>query len=159
MRHHYFGNQLGRSTKQVRALYRNLVSEVLDHGRIETTLAKAKAVRGLVDRTIGYAKKNTVAAQREAVKTLGSDKLLKKLFSEIGPKYSNRNSGYTRIIRLGQRFSDTTEKVILELVEGVTLKIETKPEEKTETMKVKNSRASRPSKIKSTSRKPKVSKK
>ena len=119
MRHKIHGNQLGRNTKQARALYRNLVKEVLDHGKIETTLAKAKAIQGMVDRVLNYAKKNTVSARREAVKILGTDLLLKKLFYEVGPKYSNRHSGYSRIIRLGQRFSDTTERVILELVEGV----------------------------------------
>ncbi len=121
MRHKVFGNQLGRNMKQARALYRSLVFELLDHGKIETTLAKAKSVTGLIDHVLNFAKKNTISAKREVVKIMGDDKLSKKLFSEVAPKFSNRNSGYTRIIRLGQRFSDTTEKVILELVEGVEI--------------------------------------
>lgn len=109
MRHRIFGNQLGRNTKQARALYRSLLLEVFDHGRIETTLAKARAIRPDVDKIITLVKKNSLAARRQIVKILGSDLVLKKSFSD-------RNSGYSRIIRLGQRFSDTTEKVILELI-------------------------------------------
>lgn len=119
MRHRVFGNQLGRNTKQARALYRSLVSELLDHGKIETTLAKAKSVNGMVDRVINFAKKNTLSARREFVKVMGNDKLSNKVFSQVAPKLANRQSGYSRIIRLGKRFSDTTEKVILELVEGI----------------------------------------
>ncbi|MBI4099529.1 50S ribosomal protein L17 [Candidatus Microgenomates bacterium] len=112
MRHGYFGNQLGRNTKQSRALYRGLVEHLLDHGRIETTLAKAKAVTGMVDKVIGLAKKNTVNGRRQIAKALGHDKTI------AAAQFATRTSGYTRIIRLGQRFSDTTEKVILELVDG-----------------------------------------
>ena len=117
MRHAVYGNQLGRNTNQAKALYRSLVSELLDHGRIETTVAKAKAVIPIIDKTINFAKKNTIAARREVVKILGSEKLLGKIFTEVAPKYSNRNSGYSRIIRLGNRFSDAAKLAILELVE------------------------------------------
>lgn len=96
---------------------RNLVAEVIVRGRVETTRAKAKAVVGMIDRVINFAKKNTVSARREAVKVLGTDRIVDKLFSEVAPKFKNRSSGYSRIIRLGKRFSDTTDMVILELVE------------------------------------------
>lgn len=88
MRHRVFGNQLGRNTKQARALYKSLVAEVLKHSRIETTLAKAKAVRGEIDKAINASRENLT-----------------------------RKSGHSRIIRLGKRFSDTAEMVILELVD------------------------------------------
>lgn len=130
MRHKVFGNQLGRNTKQARALYRSLVREVLDHGRIETTLAKAKSVKGMIDKVIVFAKKNTVSARRQVVKILGGDKGLNKLFTQIPTQFASRNSGFTRIIKLGQRFSDTTEKVILELVEMSKPVVKEKVEEK-----------------------------
>ena len=138
MRHKVFGNHLSRNTKQAKALYRSLVTELLEHGRIETTLPKAKAARAMVDRVITFAKKNSVNARREVVKILGGGNSLERLFGEIAPKMRNRNSGYTRIIRLGQRFSDTAEKVYLELVEGVEITpkpVEEKPktEEKVQT--------------------------
>lgn len=111
MKHRYFGNHLGRNTKQARALYRSLVVSILDRGRIETTLAKAKSVQGMIDKVINLAKKNTVAAKRLIAKELGTD-------ISLDPKqFAARNSGYTRVLRLGQRFSDTTERVLLELVD------------------------------------------
>lgn len=112
MRHKVFGNQLGRNTKQARALYRGLVRDVLSRGRIETTLAKARAIVPMIDRVVTLAKKNTVAARREIIKILGSDQF-------VTPAFPNRNSGYTRIIRLGERFSDQAKLVILELVEKI----------------------------------------
>lgn len=127
MRHRVFGNHLGRNTKQAKALYRSLVTALLVNGKIETSLAKAKAVQGMIDRIINFGKKNTAAARREVVKTMGKDALLTKIFKELAPRFSDRNSGYTRIVRLGQRFSDTAERVFLELVEGVEpIKVETK---------------------------------
>lgn len=94
------------SDKQVR---RGRVLALLERGKIETTLAQAKSVRDLVDKVINLSKKNTVAARRELRKILGKD-------IEVASKFKDRNSGYSRIIRLGKRFSDTTERVILELI-------------------------------------------
>ena len=128
MRHRVYGNQFGRNTNQAKALYRGLVSELFLRGRIETTQKKAKAVRNIVDKVITFAKKNTVASRRQVVKILGNNYQLDKIFGEIAPKLTNRSSGYTRIIRLGQRFSDTAEKVFLELVEGVELSTGPEPE-------------------------------
>lgn len=121
MRHGYFGNQLSRNTKGAQALYRSLLTELFDHGRIETTVAKARAVAPTVDQVVNFAKKNTVAARREVTKILGSDKALDKIFSNVAPKFANRNSGYSRVIRLGERYSDSAKMAILELVEGVEL--------------------------------------
>lgn len=117
MKHGIFGNQLHRRTNAAKALYRSLIGEVLDHGRIETTLARAKAVQGEIDHVVNWAKEGTVNSRRQIVKTLGRDVKLTRDFSD-------RKSGYTRIIRLGQRAADTAEMVILELVEGKEVKVE-----------------------------------
>lgn len=110
MRHKVFGNQLGRNKKQVKALYRSLILALLDHSKIETTLAKAKAVQSSVDKAINLAKNNSVFARRQLAKLLATNKKFDM------SRFSDKNSGYTRIIRLGPRLSDSTEKVILELV-------------------------------------------
>lgn len=99
---------------------RNLAIQLLTYGRVKTSLARAKAVLSTIDRVINFAKKNTVAARREIVKILGTEKLLGKITGEIAPKYKDRNSGYGRLIRLGQRLSDSAQMAILELVEGIT---------------------------------------
>ena len=116
-------------TNVAKALYRVLVGEVLEHGRIKTTHAKAKAIRGDIDRVINYGKKATVSARREVTKILGTDRLVENIFTKISPGLSGRTSGYTRIIRLGQRMSDATDKVMIELVNFV-------PVEKVKTEKV-----------------------
>jgi len=165
MRHNVFGNQLGRNTKQAKALYRGLTRELFVHGRIETTLAKAKAIVPMVDRVITMAKKNSVSARREVVKILGSESPLNKIFDEIVPGFSNRNSGFSRIIRLQERFSDTTKLAIIELVERVAVepkKIEIK--DKSDEIKDKQSlRSSRSAGLKKlemkTKEKPKIVKK
>ncbi len=118
MRHRVFGNQLGRNTKQAKALYRGLTKSLFLHGRIQTTLAKAKAAVSMVDRVITFAKKNNVSAKREVAKILGGVDLIDKIFNEIGPRFAGRNSGFSRIIKLGDRLSDSTKLAILELVEG-----------------------------------------
>lgn len=109
MRHRVYGNQLGRNTKQARSLYRSLLLEIFEHGRVETTLAKARAIRPDVDKIITLAKRKSLAARRQILKILGRDLDLKKSFSD-------RHSGYGRVIRLGKRSSDATEKVIFELI-------------------------------------------
>jgi large subunit ribosomal protein L17 len=116
MKHRVFGNQLSRPTNQAKALYRSLVCEVLKYGRIETTLPKAKAVTGLIDRIINFGKRADISARRQIVSTLGTDELTGKLFSEIAPSLKDRSSGYTRIIKLGRRQGDGAETVYLELV-------------------------------------------
>lgn len=132
MRHGVKGNQFARPTNQAKALYRSLVSEVIDHGRVQTTLAKAKAVVGMVDKVINIAKTDTVNNRRGLIKMLGTDKMGEKLFSEVAPRFGDRTSGYSRIIRTGQRFSDTAEMAILELV-NVT-DIESLPKQVSETV-------------------------
>nr|MBA2566239.1 50S ribosomal protein L17 [Thermoleophilaceae bacterium] len=100
-----------------KALFMNLSREVLNHERIKTTEAKAKAVKPEVEKLITLAKRGDLHARRQAMARLGQDKfVVYKLFEEIAPRYSERPGGYTRILKLGPRRSDATEMVFLELV-------------------------------------------
>ena len=118
MRHQKTRYQLSRSASHRRALLRNLAKEVIDHERIQTTEAKAKAVKPEVEKLITLAKRGDLHARRQAISTLQHpDKgVIYKLFDEIAPRYSAREGGYTRILKLGPRSSDSTEMVYLELV-------------------------------------------
>ncbi|MCC7165149.1 MAG: 50S ribosomal protein L17 [Anaerolineae bacterium] len=111
------GRHLGRNSSQRKALFRGLVTQVLQHERIETTEAKAKAVRGDVEKMITLAKRGDVHSRRLVLKTVSDKKVVEKLFDKIGPRYQDRNGGYTRIIKLGQRQGDAAEMVLLELVD------------------------------------------
>jgi large subunit ribosomal protein L17 len=117
MRHQRQRYQLSRSASHRRLLLRNLSKEIIDHERITTTKAKAKAVKPEVEKLITLAKRGDLHARRQALSTLGQDKfVVYKLFEEIAPRYSERSGGYTRIVKLGPRRSDSTEMVLLELV-------------------------------------------
>ena len=117
MRHQRTRHQLSRSASHRRSLLRNLAKEVIDHERIKTTEAKAKAVKPEVEKLITLAKRGDLHARREALSALGQDKfVVYKLFEEVAPRYADRSGGYTRILKLGPRRSDATEMVYLELV-------------------------------------------
>ena len=117
MRHGKQRNRLSRSAGHRKALLRNLCREIIDHERIETTQAKAKAARPEVEKLITLGKRGDLHARRQALSELGQDKfLVHKLFEELGPRYAERDGGYTRIVKLGPRRSDSTEMVYLELV-------------------------------------------
>jgi large subunit ribosomal protein L17 len=117
MRHQRQRNKLSRTASHRKALLRNLSKELIDHERIETTEAKAKAVRPEVEKLITLGKRGDLHARRQALSALGQDKFTAyKLFEEIAPRYSERSGGYTRILKLGPRRSDSTEMVFLELV-------------------------------------------
>jgi large subunit ribosomal protein L17 len=117
MRHQRQRYQLSRTASQRRALLRGLAKEVIDHERIQTTEAKAKAVKPEVEKLITLAKRGDLHARRQALSALGQDKFtVYKLFEEIAPRYVARPGGYTRIMKLGPRRSDSTEMVLLELV-------------------------------------------
>ena len=117
MRHQKTRHKLSRSASHRKALFMNLAREVIDHERIETTEAKAKAVKPEVERLITLAKRGDLHARRQALSALGQDKfVVYKLFEEIAPRYTERPGGYTRILKLGPRRSDATEMVLLELV-------------------------------------------
>src|SRR5918911_1634087 len=117
MRHQKTRHKLSRSASHRRALLRGLAKEVIDHERIQTTEAKAKAVKPEVEKLITLAKRGDQHARRQAMSQLGQDKfVVYKLFEEIAPRYADRPGGYTRILKLGPRQSDATEMVYLELV-------------------------------------------
>ena len=117
MRHGKQKGKLSRDSAHRKALMRNLCREVIDHERIETSQAKAKAVKPQLEKLITLAKRGDLHARRQALSELGQDKfLVHKLFEEIAPRYAERPGGYTRIVKLGPRRSDSTEMVFLELV-------------------------------------------
>ena len=117
MRHQKTRNKLSRDSGHRKALLSNLSREVIDHERIRTTHAKAKALRPEVEKLITLAKRGDLHARRQAMAALGQDKfVVYKLFEEIAPRYADRDGGYTRILKLGPRQSDATEMVYLELV-------------------------------------------
>ena len=117
MRHRKQKGKLSRDAAHRKALFMNLCREVIDHERIQTTEAKAKAVKPELERLITLAKRGDQHARRQAMAKLGQDKfIVYKLFEEIAPRYAERPGGYTRILKLGPRKSDSTEMVFLELV-------------------------------------------
>ena len=117
LRHRRSRHKLSRDAAHRRALLRNLSKELLEHERIQTSQAKAKAVKPEVERLITLAKRGDLHARRQALSALGQDKFtVHRLFEEVAPRYSERPGGYTRIVKLGPRRSDSTEMVFLELV-------------------------------------------
>src|SRR5204862_5557343 len=117
MRHSKQRGKLSRDAAHRRALLANLCKEVIEHERIKTTEAKAKAVKPEVEKLITLAKRGDLHARRQALSALGQDKFtVYKLFEEVAPRYGQRPGGYTRILKLGPRRSDASEMVLLELV-------------------------------------------
>ncbi len=117
MAHRIDGRKLGRQTGPRRALYRNLTVSVLRYEKVRTTEAKAKEIRGRVERMVSLAKRGDLAARRAVIAEFPNEPLVvDKLFDEIAPKYADRSSGFTRIVRLGQRLGDAAEIVQIELV-------------------------------------------
>src|SRR6202049_2461914 len=117
MRHQRQRYQLSRSASHRKALLLHLIKEVIDHEQIQTTEAKPKPVKPEVEKLITLAKRGDLHARRQALSALGQDKFaVYKLFDEIAPRYTERPGGYTRILKLGPRRSDSTEMVLLELV-------------------------------------------
>jgi large subunit ribosomal protein L17 len=117
VRHRRKRHKLSRSSSHRRALLRNLCKELIDHERIRTTEAKAKAVKPEVEKLITLGKRGDLHARRQALSALGQDKfVVYKLFEEIAPRYADRPGGYTRVLKLGPRGSDASEMVYLELV-------------------------------------------
>ena len=108
--------KLGRPTDQRKAMLRGLVTYLLENGRIETTVTRAKEVRALAERMISLGKEDTLHARRQVLSYVTKEDVVKKLFDEIAPKYEDRNGGYTRIIKTGPRRGDAAERCIIELV-------------------------------------------
>ncbi|UVT16632.1 MAG: 50S ribosomal protein L17 [Nitrospira sp.] len=116
MRHRKKGRQLGRQTKHRGALFRNLVTSLLDQERIETTGAKAKEIRGFTDRMITLGKEGTLPARRRALGFLRSKAVVSKLFADVAVRFKDRSGGYTRIVKTRRRIGDAAEMVAIELV-------------------------------------------
>jgi len=117
MRHQKQRGKLSRDSAHRKALMKNLCREVIEHERIKTTEAKAKAVKPEVEKLITLAKRGDLHARRQALSQLGQDSsTVHKLFEDVAPRYAGRSGGYTRILKLGPRRSDATEMVFLELV-------------------------------------------
>jgi large subunit ribosomal protein L17 len=119
MRHRKAGRKLGRDASHRKALYANLTASLIEHGRIKTTVAKAKEVRPVAEEMITLGRRGDVPARRQALAFLRSQDVVHKLFSDVGPRFSDRPGGYSRIVKLGPRQGDAAEMAYLELVDFV----------------------------------------
>ena len=119
MRHHRKGKKLGRTSAHRKALYSNLAGALIEHGRIKTTLAKAKAVKPIAEQMITLGRRGDLHARRQALAYLHSNDVVTMLFSEVAPRFTDRPGGYSRIVKLGPRWGDSAEMVYLELVDYV----------------------------------------
>jgi large subunit ribosomal protein L17 len=117
VRHRRSGRKLGRDASHRKALYANLTSALIEHGRIKTTVAKAKEVRPVAEQMITLGRRGGVHSRRQALKFLRSQDVVHKLFSEVGPRFADREGGYSRIVRIGPRLGDAAEMAYLELVD------------------------------------------
>src|SRR5206468_12365825 len=117
MRHARAGKKLGRDAAHRKALYSNLAGALIEHGRIKTTEAKAKAVKTIAEKMITLGRRGDLAARRQAVAYLRSKDVVHKLFAEVAPRFQGRPGGYSRIVKLGPRPGDAADMVYLELVD------------------------------------------
>jgi large subunit ribosomal protein L17 len=119
MRHRRAGRKLGRDASHRKALYANLTASLIEHGRIKTTVAKAKEVRPVAEEMITLGRRGDIASRRRALAFLRSQDVVHKLFSDVGPRFADRAGGYARIVKIGQRQGDAAEMAYLELVDYV----------------------------------------
>ena len=135
MRHARSGKKLGRDSAHRKALYSNLAGALIEHGRIKTTVTKAKAVKPIAEQMITLGRRGDLHARRQATAFLRSRDIVHKLFAEVGPRFKDRPGGYSRIIRIGPRPGDAAEMVYLELVDeeyvATQSRSETRSEERT----------------------------
>jgi len=117
MRHRRAGKKLGRDSAHRKALYSNLAGALIEHGRIKTTVAKAKAVKPFAEQMITLGKRGNLHARRLALAELRSQDVVHQLFAEVAPRFADRPGGYTRIVKLAPRNGDAAEMVYLELVD------------------------------------------
>ena len=117
MRHRRAGKKLGRDASHRKALYSNLAGALITHGRIQTTVTKAKAVKPIAEQMITLGRRGDLHARRQATAFLRSRDVVHKLFAEVAPRFKDRPGGYSRIIRIGTRAGDAAEMVYLELVD------------------------------------------
>ena len=119
MRHHRSGKKLGRDSAHRKALYANLAGSLIEHGRIKTTVAKAKAVKPVVEKMVTLGRRGDLAARRQALAYLRSNDVVHILFAEVAPRFTDRPGGYTRIVKIGPRPGDSAEMAYLEFVDYV----------------------------------------
>ena len=119
MRHQRAGKKLGRDASQRRALYSNLAGALIEHGRIKTTEAKAKAVKPIAEQMITLGRRGDLHARRQALSFLRSQDVVHTLFADVGPRFADRPGGYSRIVKIGPRPGDAAVMVYLELVDFV----------------------------------------
>ena len=117
MKHARAGKKLGRDSAHRKALYSNLAGALIEHGRIQTTEAKAKAVKPFAEKMITLGRRGDLAARRQALAQLRSQYVVHQLFAEVAPRFAERPGGYTRIVKLGPRQGDAAEMVYLEFVD------------------------------------------
>lgn len=117
MRHRKAGRALGRNSGHRRALYRSLVTSLLEHERIETTVPKAKEIRSFTDKMITLAKRGDLASRRRALAFIQKESVVRTLFSDIGPRFTNRAGGYTRVLQSRRRLGDGAAMAVIELTE------------------------------------------
>jgi len=130
MRHQKKTIKLGRTAAHRKALLANQVCSLIAHQRIKTTLAKAKAIRPLAEKMVTFGKNGSLHARRMALSMLRQKDAVKKLFDEIAPRSADRNGGYTRIVKLGQRKSDSASMAFIEWVDAAQVIEEKEPKEK-----------------------------
>ena len=124
MRHAKLGRKLGRKTANRKALMMNLASSLIEHKKIKTTDAKAKELRRFIEPLITFAKKGDIHSRRQVLKKIPHKSVVRELFDKIGPRYSERNGGYTRIIKLGFRENDCAPISLIELVDFLSNSVE-----------------------------------
>ncbi len=117
MRHRLSGRKLGRPAAHRWSLYRNLVTDLLNYGKITTTLPKAKEARGLADKMITLGKEGSMASRRRALAFIFDEQVVEKVFTEYAPRYKSRPGGYTRVLKLGSREGDRAPMALIEMVE------------------------------------------
>jgi large subunit ribosomal protein L17 len=117
MRHLKQGRKLGRTTAHRKALLRNLATALMEHERIITTEAKAKELRRVADKLVTLGKRGDLHARRQALRVIRSNAVVRKLFDEVAPRFSERHGGYTRVLRLGYRPGDAAAMAVIELVD------------------------------------------
>jgi large subunit ribosomal protein L17 len=146
MRHQKNTRKLGRTSQHRDAMLANLVASLIQHKRVKTTLAKAKAARPLAEKLVNLGKGGTLHDRRLAVAKIGQRDLVSKLFKEIAPSFKDRKGGYTRIIKLGPRQSDSAPVALLEWVDFVAASEETAPASATAEAAPKAEKKAKPAK-------------
>jgi large subunit ribosomal protein L17 len=148
MRHKVAGRLFSRTANQRKALLRGLISSLIEHQRIETTVAKAKAIKGIAEKLVTFGKRGDLHAKRMVMSYIPNRTVMSKLFSEIAPRFADRNGGYLRIIQTRQRVNDRASMAIIEFIDYEDLKMKTsgKEDEKKAEKKAAEKKPAKPKK-------------